>query len=154
MNLRLGGVPAEETSAFTGPYSIDGRGLLNLPYIGEIRAAEMTPSEVQRSIESKLKVDGIYTNPTITVSTEGAPVYVTVGGAVKGPGRIPYTPDMTLITAITSAGGPNDFANEKKVRLRREGTETMFDLRYIRKNPGRDPKLQPGDQVEIDESFF
>lgn len=154
VSIRLGGVPAEETSAFGANYSIDGRGLLNLPYIGEIKAAGMLPAEVQRSIESKLKVDGIYTNPTITVSTEGGAVFVTVGGAVRSSGRIPYTPDMTLLTAIAASGGFNDFANEKKIRLRRGGTETMFDARFIRKNPDKDPKLQPGDQVDVDESWY
>ncbi len=128
--------------------------MLNLPYIGGIKAAGLLASEVQRSIESKLKLDGIYTNPTITIGTEGAPVFVAVGGAVRAPGRVPYTPDMTLLTAITASGGFNDFANERKIRLRRNGSETMFDGREIRRNPSTDPKLLPGDQVEVDESFF
>lgn len=154
VQIRLGGVPGDETAAFSGQYPVDSRGALNLPYIGEIQASGRMAAEVQRSIESKLKVDGIYTNPTITVSSEGAPVFITVGGAVRGSGRIPYTPDMTLMTAISAAGGFNDFANERKVRLRRGGAETMFNAREIRKNPSQDPKLQPGDQLEVDESIF
>lgn len=153
MDLRLGGVPSEETVQFSAVYTIDSRGMVNLPYIGEIRAAGMMPAEVQRSIESKLKVDKIYTNPTITINTDRVATFVTVGGAVRASGRIPYTPDMTLMTSINAAGGFNDFAGDR-IRVRREGKETVFSSKDLRRNPGKDPSLRPGDQVEVDESFF
>ena len=154
VNLRLGGVPSEDSSQFSAVYSIDSRGFLNLPYIGEIRAAGLLPADVQRSIESKLKLDKIYTNPTVTLNTDSQQVFVAVGGAVKSPGRIPYTADMTLMIAINAAGGFNDFANEKKIDLRRGDAVQRYDARDLRKNPGRDPKILPGDQVDVGESFF
>lgn len=153
VDLRLGGVPSEETSQFSAVYTIDTQGYLNLPYIGQIRASGLMPAEVQRTIETKLKLDQIYTNPTITINTERGATFVTVGGAVKGSGRIPYTPDMTLMTAISAAGGFNDFAGNR-IRLRRSGKEYTYDVKDIRKNPSKDPALQPGDQVTVDESFF
>lgn len=153
VDLRLGGVPSEETLQFSAIYTIDTRGYLNLPYIGEVKAAGMMPADVQRSVESKLKVDRIYTNPTVTINTDKAATFVTVGGAVRAPGRVPYTPDMTLMTAISASGGFNDFAGNR-LRLRRGGKQVTLDVRDIRKNPAKDPPLQPGDQVEVDESFF
>lgn len=153
MDLRLGGVPAEETVQFSAVYTVDSRGYVNLPYIGEIRAAGMMPAEVQRSIESKLKVDKIYTNPTITINTDRVATFVTVGGAVRQSSRVPYTPDMTLMTAINASGGFNDFAGDR-IRLRREGREATYSAKDLRRNPSKDPALKPGDQVEVDESFF
>lgn len=154
IEIRLSGVPPEDAAQFSAMYTIDTRGFLNLPHIGEIKAAGFLPADVQRSIESRLKLDRIYTNPTITINTERGALFVNVGGAVRSPGRYPYTPDMTLMTAISAAGGFNDFANERKIRLRRSGRETLYDAREIRRHPESEPKLLPGDQIDVDESFF
>jgi protein involved in polysaccharide export with SLBB domain len=36
---------------------------------------------------------------------------VNVGGSVRTPSGVPFTEDMTLLTAINAAGGFNDFAD-------------------------------------------
>ena len=46
---------------------------------------------------------------------------VTVGGGVKAPQRLPWSPDLTLKTAIDLCGGLDDFSNGKNVRLIRGG---------------------------------
>lgn len=154
VEIRIGGVPSDEVAMFTGMYTVDTRGNLNLPFVGDVRAAGSLPAEVQRSIESRLKVEQIYTNPTIIINTERGGLVVNVGGAVRQPGRFPYTPDMTLMNAINAAGGFNDYANESRIRLRREGRETMYSAKDIRRNPSVEPKLLPGDQIEVDQSFW
>ena len=80
--------------------------------------------------------------------------FVNVGGAVRTPARIPFTEDMTLLTAINAAGGFNDFADQKRVRLLRGSEAKIYDVRQFRRRPGLDPKLQPGDHVEVPQSFF
>src|SRR5262249_52717180 len=68
--------------------------------------------------------------------------------------RVPFTEDMTLLTAINAAGGFNDFADQKRVRLLRGTQVTVFDVRKFRKDPSLDVKLQPGDKVEVPQSLF
>ena len=80
--------------------------------------------------------------------------FVNVGGAVRAPARIPFTEDMTLLTAISASGGFNDFADQKRVRLLRGSEAKIFDVRQFRKDPSLDPRLQPGDRVEVPQSFF
>ncbi len=80
--------------------------------------------------------------------------FVNVGGAVRAPNRIPFTEDMTLLTAINAAGGFNDFADQKRVRLLRGSQAKVYDVRQFRRDPGLDPKLQPGDKIEVPQSFF
>ena len=42
--------------------------------------------------------------------------FLSVGGAVRAPGRVPYTSDLTLMSTINAAGGASDFAGDK-IRL-------------------------------------
>ena len=55
-----------------------------------------------------------------------------VGGAVRSR-RVPFTEDMTLLTAINAAGGFNDFADQKRVRVLRGSEVKVCDVRQFRK---------------------
>jgi protein involved in polysaccharide export with SLBB domain len=154
LDLRIGGVPPEEVQLFTAQYTVDDDGMLNLPYIGNVRVAGMPTNQAQLAIENKFKAEKIFTNPTITINQQTSSRFVIVGGAVRQPGRVPFTPDLTLTSTINAAGGFNEFANQKQVRLTRGGKTSVFDFRQLRKNPGSDPKILPGDQVEVAQSLW
>jgi polysaccharide export outer membrane protein len=153
IEIRLGGVPNEFISEFSTQYTIDQDGNLNLPYIGNVKVGGMQSSQAQKAIEDKLKSDQIYTHPTITITTQQTARFVVIAGAVRAPGRIQYTADMTLMSAINSAGGPNDFAGSK-VELVRNGKRTTYDIRKLRKDPTLDPQVLPGDQINMAQSWF
>jgi len=148
VEIRLSGVPAEEIASFSAPQTVDDSGMLNMPYIGKIKVAGLDADKAQQLIESKLKADKIYTNPTVTLGL-GNSRYVNVTGEVKSPGRIAYTADMTLMSAIAGASGFNDFADKKHVKLTRDGKVTEYDTRKFIKDPSLDVKVLPGDQVTV-----
>lgn len=152
--IRLGGVPASEMSAVSGEYEIDGQGFVNMPHIGRVKAAGQTQAQLQQAIEATYRSEQIYTNPSISVNVPQAARYVNVGGAVRQPGRIPFTSDLTVLSAITAAGGFNEFANQSKVRLLRGSEVIMVDCKEVRKDPAQDVSLRPGDSIEVPQSFF
>ena len=154
IEIRLSGVPIDEIQQFSASYTLDDQGMLNLPYIGAIKAGGLTQTVAQENVERKLISDGIYTHPTITIIVQPTSRFVNVGGAVRTPGRIPFTPDLTIMTAINAAGGFNDFADQRKVRWVHEGRVTMVDVRQIRKDPTLDSKIFPGDQIEVAQSLW
>jgi protein involved in polysaccharide export with SLBB domain len=80
--------------------------------------------------------------------------FVNVGGAVRAPARVPFTEDITLLASINAAGGFNDFADQKRVRLLRGSEVKIYDVRQFRRDPSLDVKLQPGDRVEVPQTFF
>ncbi len=149
VQLRISGVPAEEIGQFSNTYTIDGNGTVNLPYIGHIQAAGLQPSELQARIEAKLRSEQIYTHPTITIATEVSARFVNVGGNVRSPGRVVHTADLSLMTAINAAGGLNEFADQRKVRLIRNDKVTIYDMRALKKDPSLDPRVLPGDQIDV-----
>ena len=152
-DLRLGGVPGDEAGAFNNTYTIDGDGNLNLPLLGKLNVSGMTPARIQSTIEQAYVSRQIYTHPTVTLVSSSAR-FVNVAGAVKSPQRVAYTSDMTVLSAINAAGDFNDFANQGKVILLRGGKRQVINCKEIRKRPELDVHVEPGDQIQVPESFF
>lgn len=154
VELKVAGVPTEEQTQVNNVYTIDSGGMVNLPYINKVKAEGLTPSQLASSIEGAYRSEKIFTNPTITIVMQPNARFVNVGGAVRQPTRVPFTEDMTLLTAINAAGGFNDFADQRKVRVLRGNEVRAYDVRQSRRDPSKDIKLQPGDRVEVPQSFF
>ena len=154
VDLKISGVPTDEQAQVNNTYTVDANGTVNLPYINKIRAEGLTPAQLAGTIEAAYRSGRIYTNPTITITMQLSARLVNVGGSVRNPTRIPFTEDMTLLTAINAAGGFNDFADQKRVRLLRGNEVKIYDVRQFRRDPSRDVRLQPGDRIEVPQSFF
>ena len=154
IEIRIGGVPNDEQVQVNNSYTVDSNGAVNLPYINRVRAQGLTPAQLARAIEETYRANKIYTNPNITITMQPTARFVNVGGAVRTPNRVPFTEDITLLAAINAAGGFNDFADQKRVRLLRGSEVKVFDVRQFRRDPSLDVKLQPGDRVEVPQTFF
>jgi len=154
VDLKVGGVPTDEQTQVNNVYTVDANGAVNLPYINKVKAEGLSPSQLSSAIEAAYRANKIFTNPTITIIMQPQSRFVNVGGAVRQPMRVSFTEDMTLLTAINAAGGFNDFADQKRVRLLRGKNATLYDVREFRRDPSKDVALQPGDRVEVPQSFF
>jgi polysaccharide export outer membrane protein len=154
IELKISGVPQDEQLQINNTYMVDVTGCINLPYINKIKAEGLTPAQLAAAIEQGYRTNRIYTNPTITILMQPTARFVNVGGAVRQPMRVPFTEDMTLLTAINAAGGFNDFADQKRVRLLRGSEVKVYDIRQFRKDPSKDVALRPGDKVEVPQSFL
>ncbi len=152
VTISIGGIPDNEVPQITKVYTISDNGTVNMLHIGEVRAAGLKPSSLQRSIEQTYKDREIYTRPTVTVTTDDsaatARVIYVVGG-IKGNGTVPYNPSMTVLKAISAAGGFSPFAKPSKTKLIRNGVTTEINLKDISADPSRDIKLQPEDQIIV-----
>src|SRR3989442_677379 len=111
VEIRLSGVPIEDSQQFNAQYTLDDRGMVSLPYIGQVKAGGLPPGAAGNAIENKLKAEKIYTNPTITVIAQIGSRFLNVGGAVRQTGRGSDTPDSTLFNGIHPMGGPHYYAN-------------------------------------------
>lgn len=154
IEVRLGGVPTNDVSQISGPYVIDNQGFVNLSYINKVSIGGKTAAQAADIIEAAYKNAQIFTNPTITISTQGTGRFVNVGGEVKAPGRIVFTPDLTLMSAINAAGGVTEFGNPRKVRLSRGKEVMVVDTKKILQDPSLDIPVKPGDQIFVEQSFF
>lgn len=154
VDIRISGVPAEEIGGFSSTQTIDDSGMLNISHIGKVKIAGMDNSQAQTLIENKLKSDKIFTNPTITLSIQANIRLVNVTGEVKSGGRLAWTADMTVMTAIGGAGGFTDFADRKNVKLVRAGKVAVLNTTKFSKDPSLDVKVLPGDQIVVPQSLW
>jgi len=153
ISLRLAGVPPEETSQVSGAYTVDGAGNINLPHIGKVHVAGLRQADVQNSVETTYKNRGIYSAPIITISVQFDRL-VDVEGDVRSPQRVRFTPDLTLLGAISATGGFTEYADQTKVSILRNGSRTFVNVKKVRQNMEADPGLQPGDKISVPRSFW
>lgn len=148
LTVVLQGVPDPSTN----PVQIDEQGLISLPFVGTLTAAGMTTADLSQRIRELYVTRKIYT--TVDVSVTVTERYVYVGGEVQRPGRIVWTPDLTVAKAIQSAGGFSLYAKETAVNLVRENNAYPIDVKLAQKNPSQDPPLVPGDSLQVPRSPF
>lgn len=150
--MNLSGMPAEFANDFKLQYTVGAEGTVNVPLIGEVRAAGLTATQIERSVEAKLVSEKIFTRPTVLISVAQATRYVSISGGVRQPQRLSWSSDLTLSSAIGNCAGLSDFGSPKNIRIIREGKIFgSFNLNELQKDPSLDPKLLPGDQVLVRE---
>ena len=108
----------------SGEYLIDARGLVQIPGLGDIIVAGLTPMEVKARLSEQLVRRGIIA-PEISVQPV---IRVSVLGEVRSPGLLSVEPGTNLIHLITLAGGPTERANMRSVRVIRAGRPYEVDL--------------------------
>jgi protein involved in polysaccharide export with SLBB domain len=108
----------------SGEYLIDARGLVQIPGLGDIIVAGLTPMEVKDRLSQQLIRRGIVA-PEIAVQPV---IRVSVLGEVRSPGLLSVEPGTNLIHLITLAGGPTERADMKAVRVIRAGRPYEVDL--------------------------
>lgn len=131
---------------------IDDQGLITLPYIGAVEAAGATTAGLSQRIREAYLSKKIYTSVDVSVSVTER--YVYVGGEVVRPGRIVWTPDLTVAKAIQAAGGFTLYAKEGRVSLVRDRNAYPIDVPLAQRNPAEDPRLMPGDSIQVPKSAF
>ena len=133
-------------------YTIGPDGTVNIPLIGKTKASGLTATQLEDAIQARYIADKIFTKPTVIINVAQGQRFVSISGGVKGPGKQLWTPDMTLNTLIGYAGGLGEFTNGKGIRIIRDGKIFgTYNFKDISKDPAKDPKLLPADQVIVPE---
>jgi polysaccharide export outer membrane protein len=130
----------------------DGR--ITVPLIKEVEVGGLTPRQAEKVITEKLSK--FITDPNVTVvvaAINSKKIYV-IGGARKE-GPLPYTYGMTVMQALSEAGGLSDYAKRKRIYILRteNGREYRLDFNYdeVVKGQGMEQNilLLAGDTVVI-----
>src|SRR6202789_508402 len=129
-------------------------GKISLPLLNDVQAAGLTPGQLAAQITDSLKK--YVTNPQVTVivtTINSQRVYIL--GEVTRPGAFPLLPNMTVLQALSSAGGFTQFAKEKSIYVLRteDGKQVKHPFNYKEVVSGKKPELniqlQPGDVIVV-----
>lgn len=136
----------------TVPVRPDGK--ISMPLLNDVQAAGLTPNELRDHITEALKK--FVTDPVVTVivtQINSQRVYIT--GEVTHPGAFPLLPGMTMLQALSSAGGFTNFADTKKIYMFRMVNGKRVDFPFNYKDVVRGKKvdenvvLQAGDTIVV-----
>ena len=135
---------------------IDASGRLSFPLIGVVEAAGRTPDELAKTIEERLRGSYIR-DPQVTVNLEETVSQViTVDGEVTKPGLYPVVGRMTLMRAVATAGGTDEYANLQDVVIFREvdgqSMAGLYNLEGIRRGNYDDPEVYANDVIIVGDS--
>ncbi len=131
----IGTGPTELTFGDTGAgipgYPVSADGYVQFPYVGLVKVAGMTESQVRNSLLRGLR--NYIQDPQITVRVLGyRSKRVYVEGEVKTPGPMPITDvPMTLPEAINRSGGVLNTADRSRIYVTRNGQTTRVDLNRL-----------------------
>jgi polysaccharide export outer membrane protein len=136
----------------TGMFVVDRQGLITLAHVGDVRAAGLTPRQLEAGLTEVLS--GILVEPRVDVEVEEyRSQWVTVGGEVNRMGRVPLHGGTQLKEILGEAGGFTDYAGEVITISRRiQGTDrtvTMTVDRLEYETGKKNPTLQHGDIIEV-----
>lgn len=135
---------------------IDASGRISFPLVGIIEVAGRTPGEIEGIIAAQLR-DRYVRDPQVTVNLkETVSQVVTVDGQVKQPGLYPVIGRMTLMRAIATARGLDEYAKLDDVVIFRnvegQSLAALYNLGAIRRGQYTDPEVFANDIVIVGDS--
>ena len=93
----------------------------------------------------------VQSGDVITITSRPQEFYY-IGGRINNPGQKVFQPGITLLQAILAAGGT--IRQENRIEISREGADrrlvtSRYNIKQIKSGAVEDPKLQPGDRIEV-----
>ena len=139
----------------TGPIPVRLDGKISLPLIGEIQASGKTPIQLKNDLTAKLHAFLSAPDVTVTVLQMNSQKFNILGRVLK-PGSYPLSATTTVLDAIASAGGFQDFAKQKGIYILRKNsrgamTRIAFNYKDVIKgnHPEENIQLRPGDTIVV-----
>jgi len=136
-------------------------GTITFPYIGTIKVKDLTITQIQEKVRSAL-ADGYMKYPVVVVTLrESRSRKFFVYGEVIKPGTYSIAENMTVLRAISMAGGFTKFGSSSRVKVLRPkkdeaGYETVkIDIKKVMNGDSqKDILLITGDMVVVSEGVF
>lgn len=146
--------------------SIDASGQVRIPLLDDVPLVGLTVREAEKKLEQLYIEREFLKKPMVTIRIAGyAQREVTVFGAVRTPGILPFQPEvasMTIVEVVSKLGGFTGIARSDRVRVTRhtpEGDKTLIvNVKVMIEGGGRgtiEPFLvYPGDQIYVDDRLL
>jgi len=136
---------------------VDQQGFISLIYLGKVKAAGKTKSQLEQEIDAAYKESGQFTDSQVSVMV--ITLYYYVDGHVLNRGQKNYVRQITLYQAIIEAGGFTEYANAAKVRVLRpqKGDDPLvYVINCKRIMKGIDPDnfvVRPDDSIIVPRGY-
>lgn len=134
-------------------YSIDLKGNIQMPILGELAVADKTIEEIQAQVETELKK--YFTEEALNVSVQLAGIRYSIVGEVNRPGKyVIYQNQVNIFEALAHGGDISIVGDRKQVMIVRQqpgGDVNTFYLDLTDANVLNNPGyfIQPNDVINV-----
>ncbi|MBI4910556.1 MAG: polysaccharide biosynthesis/export family protein [Acidobacteria bacterium] len=125
-------------------------GKISMPLIGELNAGGKTPVELTKEITDALSK--LMNRPEVFIMVQevrSRKYYIT--GEIRRTGSFPLVTPITVLEALSIAGGLTELANGKKIVIVRGKQRLKFNYKEVigGKNLGQNIPLENGDHIYV-----
>ena len=143
----------------SGSHQVAPDGTINFPLLGALQVSGLEPPEVAERIQTQLRDRDLLRDPHVSVYVnQYVSKRVSVMGAVANPGTFPLETGMTVVEAISKAGGFSSLADrDRTVVTRRVGDEIVryrVPVARVAKGEAQDIEVAAGDIIFVPERLF
>jgi len=137
---------------------VSEEGVITYPFLGSLEVGGLTPQEAEKKIEELLGKE-YFVNPQVRITIKSYAKF-NILGEVRRPGSYEISGPMTVIDAISIAGGFTDIASQNGVRIvRKQGDKSRIikvPVKHILKtgDNSKNVYIKKGDTIVVPESFF
>lgn len=96
---------AVEWESLRSDLAVDAQGMVTVPFVGQVRAADLSPAELSAVVATELR-DRLAVSASLDAVVQVVsyrPLFV--AGAVRSPGEYPFRPGVTAAQLVAQAGG-------------------------------------------------
>ena len=134
--------------AVNNSYTISDTGEISLPLVGAVAAQGKTIHQLETVIGEALRTRDVVRSPSVSAQVQRyRPFFIL--GEVQKPGQYAYVPGMSVLTAVSIAGGYTFRAQTDRAIITRSGTQ-----RIVQGMARPDTPILPGDTVLVKEAWF
>ena len=144
--------------SMSGEYNVSAEGTISFPLIGVVEVAGKTPRQIESELQRRL-ANGYLVNPQVSVLVkEYRSRNISIFGQVQKPGRLSFTQGMTIVEAVSQAGGFSPMARKNSVTVTRsEGRKKdkyVVPVESIANGQAPNFFVRPGDIIFVPERLF
>ena len=135
-------------------------GTIDFPLVGTVQVEGREPQEVAEILRDELKAKKILKRPSVSVALkEINSKKVAVFGQVQKPGQFQMVDGLTVVQAISLAGGFTALADQDRVTITRKVSKekvvrVVFSVAQVTDGKINDVPLQAGDTIYVEQSIF
>ncbi|MEO7081376.1 MAG: polysaccharide biosynthesis/export family protein, partial [Flavobacteriales bacterium] len=106
------GLSLNDAALYVNGFSVDKAGNVQLPSVGKVKMLGLTVGEAQELVQRK--INDYFANATVILKLVS--FRVSVLGEVQRPGTyFVYNNQITLLEALSQAGGPSEMGNKRQI---------------------------------------
>lgn len=130
---------------------VSADGMILLPLLGEVKAVNLTTSELATIVQTRLAKGGFYANPVVRIEVIGvASRYATVLGQVARPGLMTLDRTYHLSDVVARVGARAGDSSAYVVLTRADGTSKKYSMEDLATGAGgSDPIIMSGDKIYV-----